>query len=71
MLSEILKLLLERGAMSLAELALHFQTEPFAMEGMLETLVAKGRVQQLDTQCSRCNGCTSVRREDAAIFKAI
>lgn len=71
MLSEILNLLQERGAMSLKELALHFQCEIPAMEGMLETLESKGRVQRLDTQCSNCKGCIEVKPEDAAIFKVV
>ena len=69
MLTEILKLLKERGPMSLAELARHFQTEVPAMEGMLETLERKGRIQRMDTKCSRCKGCAEVKPEDAAIFK--
>ncbi len=71
MLSEILKLLNERGAMSLKEIALHFRSEAPAMLGMLETLERKGRIQRLDTQCSRCKGCLEVKPEDAAIFKAV
>jgi len=69
MLAEILNLLKERGPMSLAELSLHFQTECSAMEGMLETLEAKGRIEQLDTKCSKCKGCVEVKPEDAAIFQ--
>jgi len=70
MLTEILKLLKERGPMSLAEIARHFQSEVSAIEGMLNLLVAKGRIEQLDTQCSRCKGCIEMKPEDAAIFKA-
>ena len=69
MLTEILKLLKEHGPMSLAELARHFQTEVPAMEGMLETLECKGRIQRLDSKCSRCKGCAEFKPEDAAIFK--
>jgi DNA-binding MarR family transcriptional regulator len=71
MLTEIIKLLKERGPMSLAELARHFQTEVPAMEGMLETLERKGRIQRLDTKCSRCKGCVEVKPEDAAIFQTL
>ncbi len=69
MLSEIIKLLKERGPMSLAELARHFQTEVPAMEGMLETLERKDRIRRVDSKCSRCKGCAEVKPEDAAIFK--
>ena len=71
MLTEIIKLLKERGPMSLAELARHFQTETPAMEGMVEMLEHKGRIQRLDTKCSRCKGCAEVKPEDAAIFKIV
>jgi predicted transcriptional regulator len=71
MLSEILNLLKERGAMSLAEIARHFQSDVPAMEGMLEMLERKGRIGRLDTKCSTCKGCIEVKPEDAAIFKAL
>jgi len=69
MLTEILNLLKERGPRSLAELARHFQTEVSTMEGMVETLERKGRIQRLETKCSRCKGCVEVKPEDAAIFR--
>jgi len=71
MLSEILKRLKERGPMSLAEISRHFKSEISAMEGMLRTLEAKGRIEQLDTKCSRCKGCVEVKPEDAAIFQCL
>jgi len=71
MLTEILKLLAECGPMSLAELARHFKTDVSAMEGMLNMLEAKGRIEQLDTQCSKCKGCVEVKPEDAAIFQTL
>lgn len=70
MLSQILNLLKERGPMSLTEIARHFQSGPAAVEGMLDTLVQKGRIELLDTKCSNCKGCIEVKREDALIFKA-
>jgi len=39
------------------------------MQGMLETLEAKGRIERLDTKCSNCKGCIEVKPEDAAIFR--
>ncbi|MFA7369504.1 MAG: FeoC-like transcriptional regulator [Kiritimatiellales bacterium] len=71
MLTEIIKLLKDRGPMSLAELARHFQTETAAMLGMLETLERKGRIQRLETRCSRCKGCAQVKPEDAAVFQLV
>jgi predicted transcriptional regulator len=69
MLTEIIKLLKERGPMSLAELARHFQTEVPAMAGMLETLERKGRIRRLETKCSCCQGCAMVNPADAAVFQ--
>jgi DNA-binding MarR family transcriptional regulator len=71
MLSEILELLKERGPMTLAELARHFQTDVAVMEDMLGMLERKSRVKRLDTKCSRCKGCTEVKPEDSAIFQAL
>ena len=71
MLTEILKLLKERGPMSLAEMARHFSSEISAMGGMLDLLEAKGRIERLDTKCSNCKGCVEVKPEDAAIFQAL
>ncbi len=70
MLSEIIKLLKERESMTLAEIARHFHSEIPAVEGMLDTLVRKERIQLLDTKCSHCKGCVEVKREDALIYKA-
>jgi len=69
MLTKILNLLKERGPMSLAELARHFQTDASAIEGMLETLERKGRIEELETQCSRCKGCLEMKPEEAAVFR--
>jgi hypothetical protein len=69
MLTEIIKLLKERGPMSLAELARHFQTEVPAMEGMLEMLERKNRIRRLANKCSGCKGCAEVKPEDAAVFQ--
>jgi DNA-binding MarR family transcriptional regulator len=69
MLSAILKLLKERGPVSLAELARHFQTDVSVMQDMLEILERKQRIERLDTKCSRCKGCAEVKPEDAAIFQ--
>ena len=69
MLTEIVKLLKERGPMSLAELARHFQTEVPAMEGMLEMLERKNRIRRLANKCSRCKGCAEVKPEDATVFQ--
>jgi DNA-binding MarR family transcriptional regulator len=71
MLTEIIKLLKERGPMSLAELARHFQTDIAVMQSMLEILERKQRIQRLETKCSRCKGCLEMKPEDAAIFRIL
>lgn len=71
MLTEILKCLRANGPMSVAEMARHFQADVSAMEGMLAVLETKGRIERLDTKCSKCKGCVEVKPEDAAIYKAV
>lgn len=71
MLTELIKLLKERGPMSIAELARHFEVEVPVMTGMLETLERKGRIERLETKCSRCKGCSQVKPEDAAVFRHV
>ena len=71
MLTEIIKLLKERGPMSLAELARHFQTDFAVMQSMLEILERKERIQRLETKCTRCKGCLEMKPEDAAIFQTL
>lgn len=72
MLSEITVWLKERGSASVAELALHFEMEPAAMEGMLRTLEHKGRVEKIcGGKCAGCKGCALVNPADAAIYKAV
>ena len=53
-LSEIKQYLMEHKRATLGDLAIHFDTEPDAMRGMLEQWIRKGRVLQLDQQ-SGCN----------------
>jgi len=65
-LSEIKRYLQQRGQVSLADIALHFDTPPEALRGMLETLLRKGRIsrQQLNSACgSSCCQCDSSATE--------
>jgi len=62
MLSQIKQYLQQRGQVSLADIALHLDTPPEAVNGMLETLLRKGRVrrQLLNSACgSSCCQCDS------------
>lgn len=72
MLSQITVWLKERGSATVAELALHFDMEPAAMDGMLQTLVRKGRVECIGGgKCAACKGCVFVNPADATIYKAV
>jgi len=71
MLSDIISCLRQNGPLSLAELARQFQTDISAMEGMLQTLEQKKRLERLKTKCSTCKGCIEVKPEDVAIFRFV
>lgn len=71
MLSEIIKLLAERGPMSLAELARHFESDVSALEPMLAVLERRGRIRRSETKCAQCKGCVEVNPADAVFFEAV
>lgn len=72
MLGQITAWLKERGSATVAELALHFDMEPAAMDGMLQTLLRKGRVELISGgKCAACKGCALVNPAETAIYKAI
>lgn len=60
-LSDIRNYLSNRGQATLADMALHFDTEPEAMRGMLDRWVSKGKVERrkveaaCGTSCNRCD----------------
>ena len=60
-LSQVRDYLEHRGQATLADLALHFDTQPEAMRGMLDRWVSKGRVERrkaeaaCGTSCNRCD----------------
>jgi len=65
-LSQIRDYLSHRGQATLAEMALHFDTDPEALRGMLRQWERKGRVERrsLEADCgSRCNRCDPAMRE--------
>ena len=47
----------DRGQVSLAELALHVDSDPDAVRGMLELWIRKGRVRAVQSG-ETCGGCT-------------
>jgi predicted ArsR family transcriptional regulator len=60
MLSGILKLLTERGALSVQEIALALGIDSSALRPMLEMLAQKGKVQKVEIPCKKActGGCT-------------
>lgn len=60
-LSDIRDYLSDHGQATLADIALHFDSEPEAMRGMLERWVSKGKVERrkveaaCGTSCNRCD----------------
>lgn len=58
-LIEIQSYLIKHKKASLAELAMHFRTEPDYARHMIHHLVRKGRVHQMTTQkCRHCSSCS-------------
>ena len=64
MLLEIKALLQERGRMSLRDLAIHFHTDPQALEPMLDELCRQGAARRVESDkpgpCATCPGCSRV-----------
>jgi ferredoxin len=71
MLSEIIKLLAERGPMSLAALSLQLKTDISVLEPMLALLERKACIRRIETKCAKCKGCAEVKPEDAVFFEAV
>jgi predicted transcriptional regulator len=67
MLSGIVKLLNERGALSVQEIALALEIESSALHPMLEMLERKGKVVKVELPCKTgcAGGCT---QSDTMIF---
>jgi predicted transcriptional regulator len=72
MLGEIQKLLKERGAMSVKELALALQIESGALYPMLEMLQLKGRIEKLELPCGGgCSSCNCSDVDGLTYYKAV
>jgi predicted transcriptional regulator len=67
MLSSIVKLLNERGALSVQEIALALTIDSSALHPMLELLVQKGKILKVELPCKTgcAGGCT---QSDTMIF---
>ena len=64
-LSEIKQYLSQRGSASLSDIALHFDTNPDALRGMLQKWINKGKVRRQSanalcgSSCSKCDPATT------------
>ena len=67
MLSEIVRVLQERGALSVQEIAFALDIESSALHPMLEMLERKGRIERVELPCKTgcAGGCT---QSDSMIF---
>ena len=67
MLSSIVKLLNERGALSVQEISLALDIDSSALHPMLEMLVRKGKLLKIELPCKTgcAGGCTT---SDTMIF---
>ncbi len=60
-LSDIKRYLRERRQVTLADLAVHFDSDPDAMRAMLDQWIRKGRVSRTDLRAGCAKGCGSCR----------
>ncbi|MEN8254214.1 MAG: FeoC-like transcriptional regulator [Verrucomicrobiota bacterium] len=67
MLSSIVKLLNERGTLSVQEIALALKVDSSALHPMLEMLERKGKVEKMELPCKTAcaGGCT---KSDSMIY---
>lgn len=65
MLLEIKRYLQKNQRATLNEMAIHFDTEPETMRGMLQQWVHKGKVTRFDTAGSCAGSCPMCRCGDA------
>ncbi|NEQ47999.1 MAG: FeoC like transcriptional regulator [Leptolyngbya sp. SIOISBB] len=57
MLHDIQTYMAQHGTVSVADLALHFRTQPTTLQPMLDKLCRKGRIRQR-RDAVKCSGCT-------------
>ncbi len=70
-LSDIKQYLSHRGNASLADICIHFDTDPEAMRGMLEQWIRKGRVKKQSISASCGSSCSKCNLEATEIYQWI
>jgi hypothetical protein len=68
-LSEVRDYLRVHRRAALADMALHFRTDPDALRGMLNKLVAKGRVEKLPAGTACGGGCCHCDPDTTEIYQ--
>ena len=70
MLSSIVRLINERGTLSVQEIALALGIDASALHPMLEMLVRKGKIQKMELPCKTAcaGGCT--KSDSMTFYKA-
>ncbi len=67
-LSDLRAYLRERGQSSLQDMALHFDTDPDALRGMLEHWIRKGKVSRMTNASCASSGCTQCNPSTVEIY---
>ncbi|MGB0712056.1 MAG: FeoC-like transcriptional regulator [Gammaproteobacteria bacterium] len=70
-LSELREYLRLNGRAPLREMALHFDADPDAVRGMLETWERRGKVRKLPSGTACDGGCTQCAPENVEIYEWI
>jgi predicted ArsR family transcriptional regulator len=71
MLGSIIKLLQERGAITIQEIALALEIDPGALKPMLDMLVSKGKIMKVELPCKTgcAGGCATA--DSMNFYKAV
>jgi predicted ArsR family transcriptional regulator len=68
-LSDIKQYLSQRGSATLADISMHFDTDPDAMRGMLEQWIRKGRVTKHATSSTCSSSCNKCGSDSAELYQ--
>ncbi|NEZ54835.1 FeoC-like transcriptional regulator [Adonisia turfae] len=70
MLKDIQTYIAQKHTVSMADLALHFHTDSYALQPMLQKLRRKGRIQELPMPI-KCCGCTACSQDSLKLYEWI
>ncbi|MGK7947023.1 MAG: FeoC-like transcriptional regulator [Microcystaceae cyanobacterium] len=66
-LTDVQNYLRKYNKASLADLSLHFRMDTDALRPILNKLIRKGRIRQMDSQ--KCGGCTSCGSDTLELYE--